>query len=81
MARIPILHEDDPATPQEARELLYQIKERRGRVLNIYRAAANHPPLLKHLAGFYLTARGGGLTEAECELAYLSVTVTNECHY
>lgn len=79
--RIPMMHEDDPATPQEARELLQQIKERRGQVFNVYRAVANHPPLLKGLASFYLTAREGGLTQAECELAYLSATVTNECHY
>ncbi|WP_047864499.1 carboxymuconolactone decarboxylase family protein [Rubrobacter aplysinae] len=81
MARIPIMHEDDPSTPRQTRELLGEIGERRGQVLNIYRAMANHPQLAKPFVEFYVTAREGGLTQAECELAYLSATVANDCHY
>ena len=81
MPRIPILHEDDPNTPAEAREVLENIKQKRGRVLNVYRALANHPPIARHLAGLYVTARSGDLTQAECELAYTSASVANSCFY
>ena len=81
MPRIPILHEDDPNTPEEAREVLREIKEKRGVVLNVYRALANHPALAANLVGFYATARSGGLTPAECELAYTSASVANSCFY
>ena len=81
MPRIPILHEDDPSTPPASREVLDEIKEKRGLVLNVYRALANHPELAKHLVGFYATARSGDLTPAECELAYTSASVANSCFY
>lgn len=81
MPRIPLMHEDDPDTPRQTRELLENIDQRRGQVLNIYRAMANHPALAKPFVEFYVTAREGGLTQAECELAYLSATVANDCHY
>lgn len=42
---------------------------------------ANHPRVAKPFVEFYVTAREGGLTQAECELAYLSATVANDCHY
>lgn len=81
MPRIPILHEDDPNTPPGSREVLEEIKEKRGLVLNVYRALANHPELARHLVGFYATARGGDLTPEECELAYTSSSVANDCFY
>lgn len=81
MPRIPLMHEKDPDTPPEAREVLEEIEEKRGFVLNVYRALANHPQLARHLVGFYATARGGSLTPAECELAYTSASVANSCHY
>lgn len=81
MPRIPILHEDDPNTPPESREVLEEIREKRGLVLNVYRALANHPALARHLVGFYATARSGDLTPAECELAYTSASVANDCFY
>ncbi len=81
MPRIPLLHEDDPNTPPEVRVLLAGIGEKRGLVANVYRALANHPALARTLVDFYATARGGGLTPAECELAYLSASTANECYY
>lgn len=75
------MHEEDPSTPPQTRELLENIKERRGQVLNVYRALANHPQLAKPFVEFYVTAREGSLTPAEVELAYLSATVANDCHY
>lgn len=81
MSRIPILGEDSPETPRETRELLEEIGRKRGQVLNVYRALANHPALARTFVDFYITTRSGDLTPAECELAYLSATVANECHY
>ncbi len=81
MPRIPILHEDDPNTPPDSREVLEEIKEKRGIVLNVYRALANHPELARHLVGFYATARSGDLTPAECELAYTTASAANDCFY
>ena len=81
MTRIPLVHEDDPSAPPEARAVLEEIREKRGFVLNVYRALANHPQLAKYLVGFYATARSGSLTPAECELAYTSASVANSCHY
>ena len=56
-------------------------REKRGLVANVYRALANHPALARTLVDLYATARGGGLTPAECELAYLSASTANECYY
>ena len=86
MARIPVLHEDDPETPAEVGELLLEAKRRRGldEVPNVYRAMANHPALFKHFIDFYATARTGGedgLTPAQCELAYLAASYANSCYY
>lgn len=67
--------------PEETRELLEHTGQKRGQVLNVYRAMANHPRLARAFVEFYVTAREGGLTQAECELAYLSATVANDCHY
>lgn len=81
MARIPLMQEDDPRTPQEARKVLEEIREKRGMVLNVYRAMANHPQLARQLVDLYATARSGALTPAECELAYTSASVANSCYY
>ena len=81
MPRIPIMHEDDPNIPPDSKEVLEEIKEKRGLVLNVYRALANHPELARHLVGFYATARSGDLTPAECELAYTTASSANDCFY
>ena len=81
MTRIPLLNEEDPATPVEARELLQAI-EATGRLRNIHRAMANHPAALR--AFFALgaaTYRGDSLTRADAELAYTAATVANGCYY
>ena len=86
MARIPMLHEEDPATPTDVRELLLEAKRKRGLddVPNVYRAMVNHPALFRHFIDFYSTARSGGeggLTPAQCELAYLTASFANSCYY
>jgi alkylhydroperoxidase family enzyme len=83
MARIPLLREDDPAIPEDARAYLRQAGESRGRLINIYRAMANRPETgqaFSHLAG---TVYRGSTTLAprHAELAYLTATVVNNCYY
>ena len=83
MARIPILHEDDPATPDDARAYLQQAGATRGRLINIYRAMANRPEAgraFSHLAN--AVYRGTTtLSPKHAELAYLTATVVNNCYY
>lgn len=81
MGRIPLVDENDPSADPEAREVLKEIEEKRGLVLNVYRGMANHPAIAKAAAGLYVTARSGKLTEQECELAYTASSVANSCHY
>lgn len=81
MGRIPLVDENDPNADPEARALLGEIEEKRGLVLNVYRGMANHVPIAKHVAGLYITARSGKLSQKECELAYTAATVANNCHY
>jgi alkylhydroperoxidase family enzyme len=83
MARIPILNENDPATPADARAYLEHAAKTRGRLVNIYRAMANRPEAgvaFSHLAN--TVYRGATTLEPEhAELAYLTATVVNNCHY
>ncbi len=81
MARIPLVNEDDPATPADLRELLGAIKAT-GRLRNIYRAMANHPEALRTFYAFgAATYRSDSLTRAQAELAYTAATVANSCYY
>jgi alkylhydroperoxidase family enzyme len=82
MARIPILHEDDPDTPNAAREFLRERLGASGRVTNITRVMANNPTLAR--AFFAFTGafyRGGALTPRQRELAYTTATAVNQCFY
>ena len=82
MARLPIVDEDDLLAPAEARTALLDIKQTSGRVLNIHRVMANHPKLLRAFTSFARDAYATtSLTRAQRELAYLSATVANNCHY
>lgn len=83
MARIPILDENDPTTPQISREALIIAGEARGRVLNVYRALANRPEALIALTGLIDTVyrRKSTLEPRHGELAYLTATAVNDCFY
>jgi alkylhydroperoxidase family enzyme len=82
MARIPLHHEDDPDTPDDARVLLTTLKSGRGRVVNLYRALANDPAALEGFLGFgSAVRRRDSLTRKEAELAYTTATVVNQCYY
>ncbi len=83
MARIPLLDENDPATPPEARERLLEAKRSRGRLINIYRAMANRPAALAAFTGLAATVyrSGTSLAPQHAELAYLTATAVNDCFY
>lgn len=83
MARIPLLHEDDPETHAEVRERLHAMKGSRGRLVNLYRALANHPAALQAFTALGTTVYGrdSSLTRKQAELAYTTATVVNNCYY
>lgn len=83
MARIPILHEDDPATPEDARAYLLEARQVRGKLVNIYRAMANRPEAARAFSGLAGTVYRGKTTlePKHAEFAYLTATVVNNCFY
>ena len=89
MARLALVDPDDPDADPQARALLGAIRANLEatdtvpwRDINVYRAMANHPEALGALLGLGQAAyRGGSLTPAHQELAYLGASVANDCHY
>ena len=83
MARIPILQEDDPVTPPEAKRFLREAGQARGRLVNIYRAMANRPAAGEAFSALANTVYRGNTTldPKHGELAYLTATVVNNCYY
>ena len=83
MARIPLLHEDDPTISPEARAALQAARGSRGRLVNLYRALANHPAALRAFTGLgaAVYGRDSSLTRKQAELAYTTATVVNNCYY
>ena len=83
MARIPILHEDDPTTPADAKAYLQEAGQSRGRLVNIYRALANRPEAGRAFSKMATTVYRGTTTldPKHAELAYLTATVVNNCYY
>jgi len=82
MARIPIVREDDPATPPEAREFLKRVEGGLGEVFNAVRLLANCPKQANALLDFVRSVRyQNSLTPVLTELAYTTASVVNCCHY
>jgi alkylhydroperoxidase family enzyme len=82
MARLPLVDPDDESTNESARRLLAGIRAGAGRDYNVFRAVANHPALLEALASFSASAYFlNSLPPTQRELAYLTSSVVNECHY
>lgn len=83
MARIPILHEDDPTISGDSRAYLQEAAQARGRLVNIYRAMANRPVAGRAFSALANTVYRGATTlePKHGELAYLTATVVNNCYY
>ena len=82
MARIPLVREDDPGTPPEAREFLKRVEGGLGEIFNAVRLLANHPQQASALIGFVRSVRHKNkLTPTLTELAYTTASVVSGCHY
>ncbi len=84
MARIPLVDSDAEDTDPLAQQTLEHVRGLRGRAVDphVYRAMANHPQALKRLVEFGTVVYfENSMTPAQRELAYLTASVTNECHY
>jgi alkylhydroperoxidase family enzyme len=82
MARIPLVDPDDPDADPKARSLLLVLRERLGRDVNVLRALANHPDMLESFQ--YLGSQPAPVAHVrpdQRELAYLTASVANDCHY
>jgi len=82
MARIPLVREDDRATPPEAREFLKRVEGGLGEIFNAVRLLANNPQQASALINFVRSVRHNNqLTPTLTELAYTTASVVNGCHY
>ena len=84
MARIPLVDSADESSDPLARQTLEHVRALRGRTVdpNVYRAMANHPRALQKLVEFGTVVYfDNSMAPAQRELAYLTASVTNECHY
>ena len=84
MARLPLIDSNDPNADPRAVEVLTTVARQRSRTVhpNVYRAMANHPEALNALVQFGTTVYfQNSMTPVQRELAYLTASVTNDCHY
>lgn len=84
MARLPLVDPDAPDTDPLAAEVLRKVTGLRNRSVppNVYRAVANHPEALQKMVEFGTVVYfQNSMTPAQRELAYLTASVTNDCHY
>jgi len=82
VARLPLVDPDGESTNESARRVLNAVRAGAGRDYNVFRPVANHPALLEALASFSASAYYlNSLPPTQRELAYLTASVVNECHY
>jgi alkylhydroperoxidase family enzyme len=82
VARLPLVDGSDPGADPLARELLTALAGGRPFQPNVYRAVANHPRALQKMVEFGTVVDfQNSLSPAQRELAYLTASVTNDCHY
>ena len=80
MARIPLVDPGDANLDPAVRAILDSITGSPLGVPNVLRAMANHPGAMRE--GSQVAYRPGSLiTPAHRELAYLTASVVNSCHY
>ena len=79
--RIPLVDPDDEGVDEQTRALLLGMRQVGGD-FNVIRALANHPQLLE---GFMSVSGvgywGSSVDPALRELAYLTASTENNCHY
>ncbi len=82
MGRLPLVDSADPDADSLARDALRASVGGGSVAPNVFRALANHPRALEALAHFgSVVYFNNSLTPAARELAYLTASVANDCHY
>ena len=84
MSRLPLVDPESSGTDPLAAQVLRQVTGVRGRAVaaNVYRAVANHPVALQKMVEFGTVVYfNNSMTPAQRELAYLTASLTNDCHY
>jgi len=84
MGRLPLVDSGSDDADPLARQVLQAVSAARGRSVdpNVYRAVANHPQALQAMVQFGTVVYfQNTMSPAQRELAYLTASVTNECHY
>jgi len=84
IGRLPLVDSDSDDADPLARQMLQAVSAARGRSVdpNVYRAVANHPQALQAMVQFGTVVYfQNTMSPAQRELAYLTASVTNECHY
>lgn len=83
MARIPLVHWDDPDVDPKAAAILRDVEgAQEVGVLNVHRALANHPDLMEAIFTLGGVAYfNNGLNPVQRELAYYTSAVANDCFY
>jgi len=79
--RIPLVDPDDPDVDEQTREMLRGMRAAE-LDFNVIRALANHPGVLQGFMSFSAAAYwGSSIDPALRELAYLTASNENDCHY
>jgi len=79
--RIPLVDADDDRVDEDTRATLRGLREI-GADFNVIRALANHPGILNGFMSFSAAAYwGSSVDPALRELAYLTASNENHCHY
>ena len=83
MTRIPLVDSNDDDADPLAREVLRRASGGRGSIEpHVFRAMANHPRALDGMMQFAnVVYFDNSMTPAQRELAYLTASATNDCHY
>ena len=80
MARIPLVDPHDANLDPQVREILLALSGSDLGVPNVLRAMANHPAAMRGMGGVVYSA-DSVISPAHRELAYLTASVVNSCHY
>jgi alkylhydroperoxidase family enzyme len=76
-ARLPYVE----APPPELAPVYDDMKKATGRVLNITKLMAHHPPTVTAFQAWYRTTREGPLDPKLRQLAYVKTSQLNRCEY
>ena len=79
MAKLPYVEREH--APERVQRVYDALQTATGRVLNIFRLMAHHPPSLPRFLDWYPTLREGPLDLGLRQLAYVRASQVNRCGY